>query len=178
MAAATLTVTAVGVIAIGFAEVARPAWRLAYNPSLSAPRGFYLLAPLARGVGASDVEGVSSVGSRGDAVLAWPPAAAAHLADHRHYVPLGVPLLKSVSAVFRDRVCRLGPAVTINGRFVAIARSADRADRLLPVWQGCRRLGRDELFLLGASPASFDSRYFGPVDQSMLIARATPLWTW
>lgn len=178
MVAGTLIITALGVVAIGFAPLARPVWWLTYNASLSARQGFYRLTPLARDAGTSDMAGISSADLRGEALLAWPPPAAARLADERHYVPLGVPLLKSVSAAFRDRVCRFGPAVMINGRFAVIAQSADRAGRRLPVWQGCRRLGRDELFLLGASPASFDSRYFGTVSRQLSIARATPLWTW
>ena len=36
-----------------------------------------------------------------------------------------------------------------------------------------------ELFLLSATnPASFDSRYFGPVAVSAVIGSAQPLWTW
>jgi type IV secretory pathway protease TraF len=35
-----------------------------------------------------------------------------------------------------------------------------------------------ELFLLNSShPASFDSRYFGPLDRSFVIGKAVPLWT-
>ncbi|MBI3531959.1 MAG: S26 family signal peptidase, partial [Burkholderiales bacterium] len=36
-----------------------------------------------------------------------------------------------------------------------------------------------ELFLLSATnPASFDSRYFGPIAASAVIGSAQPLWTW
>ena len=49
----------------------------------------------------------------------------------------------------------------------------------LPRWQGCRRLGADELFLIATdSAASFDSRYFGPVTRDRVIGRALPVWTW
>jgi hypothetical protein len=48
-----------------------------------------------------------------------------------------------------------------------------------PAWQQCRRLHDGELFLLSATnPASFDSRYFGPIAVSAVIGSAQPLWTW
>jgi type IV secretory pathway protease TraF len=49
----------------------------------------------------------------------------------------------------------------------------------MPVWQHCRPLLDDELFLLSTTnPASFDSRYFGPVSVSAVIGSAQPIWTW
>lgn len=177
-AAATLAITILGTAGIGFAVTTRKAVRLTYNPSPSAPLGVYTLAPVAPNFGMGRRTSRSSPPQRGQLILAWPPVAAARLADHRHYVPLGVPLLKSVSAAFRDRVCRFGPAVTINGHLAAIALSEDRAGRALPAWRGCHRLGKQELFLLGATAASFDSRYFGPVSRAAIIGHARPLWTW
>lgn len=159
--------TGIALAALGVSGLVRPAWRLSYNPSASAARGFYRLTPL-------PVAGFMI----GDQVLAWPPASAARLADRRSYLPVSVPLLKTVSALFRARVCRFGAAVTIDGRLAAIARSRDHAGRPLPVWQGCRVLGAGEVFLLGVTAESFDSRYFGPVPRTALIARAEPLWTW
>ncbi|MGV2480562.1 UNVERIFIED_CONTAM: S26 family signal peptidase, partial [Salmonella enterica subsp. enterica serovar Weltevreden] len=47
----------------------------------------------------------------------------------------------------------------------------------LPSWQQCRRLESGELFLLSVTnPASFDSRYFGPVSASAVIGVAHPVW--
>jgi type IV secretory pathway protease TraF len=49
--------------------------------------------------------------------------------------------------------------------------------RPLPSWQQCRRLEPGELFLLSVTnPASFDSRYFGPVSASAVIGVAHPVW--
>lgn len=48
-------------------------------------------------------------------------------------------------------------------------RARDGRGEPLPVWRGCRALGPAELFLLGDSPDSFDSRAFGPVDRSSVI---------
>ena len=45
-------------------------------------------------------------------------------------------------------------------------------------WAQCRQLVVDELFLLNVTnPASFDSRYFGPIDASFVVGRAVALWT-
>lgn len=177
-ATVTLAIMVLGTAGIGYAVTTHPAVRLTYNPSPSAPHGFYTLAPVAPKFGTGRRTSRPRPPQRGQLILAWPPVAAARLADHRNYVPLGVPLLKSVSAAFRDRVCRFGPAVTINGRLAAIALSEDRAGLALPAWHGCHRLGEEELFLLGATAASFDSRYFGPVSRAAVIGHARPLWTW
>ena len=54
---------------------------------------------------------------------------------------------------------------------------ADRWGRPLPSWQQCRRLRSGELFLLSVTnPASFDSRYFGPVRATAVIGVARPVW--
>jgi len=54
---------------------------------------------------------------------------------------------------------------------------ADRMGRPLPSWQQCRRLESGELFLLSVTnPASFDSRYFGPIPASAVLGVAHPLW--
>ncbi|MBY0565718.1 MAG: S26 family signal peptidase [Hyphomonadaceae bacterium] len=37
----------------------------------------------------------------------------------------------------------------------------------LPTWTGCRTL-RDEVFLLGDTPDSFDGRYWGPTSVELI----------
>lgn len=161
-----LAVAALGLAAIAASAWARPGIRLAYNPSPSAPRGWYWVTPLDRPP------------QVGDHVLAWPPAWAGRLADRRRYVPASVPLMKRVAALANARLCRSGPSVSIDGRIIASARLSDSAGRPMPAWQGCRTLGPDELFLLAERPNSFDGRYFGPVGRERVIARVRPLWTW
>ena len=75
----------------------------------------------------------------------------------------------------------LGALSILNVSFVVpvTALTVDRLGRRLPVWRQCRALHVDELFLLSTTnPASFDSRYFGPVTISAVIGTAQPLWTW
>lgn len=105
------------------------------------------------------------------------PAEAAALAAQRGYLPTRIPLLKRVGAVAPQEVCIVGRSVRIDGVPVAAALPADRMGRPLPSWQQCRRLEPGELFLLSVTnPASFDSRYFGPVRASAVLGLAHPVW--
>lgn len=137
-----------------------------YNPSSSAPRGWYLRRSLREL-------------RPGTLVLAHLPPAVAGFAERRGYLPRSVPILKRVGAVVPQHVCVRDAAVRIDGRAVAQARSRDGAGRPLSAWPGCRRLRPDEVFLLAAGNAvSFDGRYFGPVSRSAVFGEAVPLWTW
>lgn len=97
----------------------------------------------------------------------------AEIADRRGYLQRSALLLKPVAASAVDRVCRFGADVFIQSRLVARAMIDSTP---LPPWQGCRTLGSSELFLLAEHPASFDSRYFGPVHARHVIGTAIPLW--
>ncbi|MDO9589042.1 MAG: S26 family signal peptidase [Brevundimonas sp.] len=118
------------------------------NESPSLPRGLYLRDPGA------------TIGRGATVALPQPAAGRAYLGA------LGMPpevlLIKRVAAVGGDLVCRRGNEITAAGRTVQ-TRDRDRWGAVLPQWRGCRRLGQGELFLLGDTPGSFDSRYFGPV---------------
>ena len=105
-----------------------------------------------------------------------PPDAAA-LAAQRGYLPARIPLLKRVGAVAPQHVCVFDALVWIDGVPVAAVRPADRLGRPLSSWPQCRQLRPGELFLLSnTNPASFDSRYFGPVSTSAVIGVAHPVW--
>ena len=98
------------------------------------------------------------------------------LAATRGYLRAGALLIKPVAAGAGDTVCRHGPLVTINGRVVARAKTADQAGRLLPSWSGCFRLAPTDVFVLSEEPDSFDSRYFGPVERRHIVGTAVPVW--
>jgi len=140
--------------------------RLFFNPSSSAPRGWYWLAD-------------TQSHELGTFTISNIPRSAAELADDRHYIPRTVPVLKQLAAAAGDSVCESAGNVAINGRPVARAVTQDGRGRDLSAWQGCRVLAPGEYFLLNQnSLQSFDSRYFGPVNESMLQGTAIPLWTW
>lgn len=143
--------------------------RVVYNPSDSVARGWYRITP---DVGPDSLR-VGSI------VLARLPDSVAAFAAQRGYLPSDVPILKRIGAVAPQSVCVRAQVVRIDGDPVATARLRDGAHRLLSAWAQCRPLAGDELFLLSnTNPASFDSRYFGPIDMSAVLGVARPLWTW
>ncbi|HBP6008403.1 TPA: S26 family signal peptidase [Pseudomonas aeruginosa] len=164
--------TAVGLAALAWAAFVQPLPRLIYNPSDSVPIGWYRVQPLDHR--ATSLPRLLSVGS---IVLTRLPADVAALAAQRGYLPAHVPLLKRVGAVAPQQVCIVAGQVRIDGVPVATALPADRLGRPLPSWPHCRTLAEGELFLLSVTnPASFDSRYFGPVSASAVIGIAHPVW--
>ncbi|TSD59527.1 S26 family signal peptidase [Variovorax sp. KBS0712] len=163
---------------IGLAALCAPAFMsmsahervfVVYNPTDSVPRGWYR-------VSRTDRVALLHVGS---IVLARLPADVASFAGRRGYLPSGVPILKRIGAIAPQSVCVQGQVVLVDGAVAATTRTHDGARRPLPAWQHCRPLAGDELFLLSdTNPASFDSRYFGPIAASAVLGIARPLWTW
>ena len=164
--------SACGLAALAWASFVHPLPRLTYNPSDSVAVGWYRVDPLDRRT--SSPPRRLEVGS---IVLVPLPAEAAALAAQRSYLPTRIPLLKRVGAVAPQEVCVIGGSVRIDGVPSAAVLSADRWGRPLPSWSQCRRLRPGELFLLSVTnPASFDSRYFGPVSAAAVIGVARPVW--
>lgn len=139
--------------------------RLVWNATASAPVGFYIIAP-------ADHVQVPEL------VAVMPPEPLADFMVERGYVGRGVPLLKRVLGLPGQRVCRTGRTITVDGVEMGEALERNRIGRDLPVWQGCRRVGDGEIFLMNWEVRdSLDGRYFGPVPASSVIGRALPLWT-
>jgi len=163
---------------IGLAALCAPAFMptsvhervfLVYNPTDSVPRGWYQVG----GIDSAEALRVGII------VLARLPVDAAALAGHRRYLPIGVPILKRIGAIAPQSVCVREQVVLIDGAVAATSRTHDGARRPLQAWQHCRPLASGELFLLSdTNPASFDSRYFGPIAASAVLGTARPLWTW
>jgi len=154
------------VVVATLATLTVPVSRFAiWNMTASVPTGLYLI----RGTASLHV---------GERVAIDPPPELRRLLAKRHYLPVGIPLLKRIAAVRGQRVCRFAHGVTIDGNFVGAARSRDRLGRPLPAWFGCHKLLSGELFVMNpAAPDSFDGRYFGMLRMAQVIGRAVPIWT-
>jgi len=146
---------------------------LRYNGTRSFPVGFYLA--------------VHKRPEKGDLVTINPPVLPIfELARSRGYLNVAyspaVHLMKRVVAAGGDRVTIDRQGVEVNG--VRLANSAPRQ------WDGAGRaleaykledyvLGAGEVLLMSEySPASFDSRYFGPLNVTTIESVVTPLLTW
>lgn len=157
-----VTVAALAAVIVGSIPTAP---RLVWNASASVPIGFYTIAP-------TDRLAVP------DLVVVTPPEPVVGFMVARGYVGRDVPILKHVIGLPGQRVCRDGPAITVDGRHLGEARERDSQGRDLPVWQGCRTIAEGEVFLMNPAVAdSFDGRYFGPFPTSAVVGRASPLFT-
>ncbi len=157
------TSATVGLIAA--ISLIKPAPKLVWNASASAPIGLYW-------IGSADTPGL------GDLLAIRAPEKIARLMDDRDYLPPNALLIKHVSALTGTKICREGERVIVAGRVIALAKSLDPQGRRLPVWSGCRRLADDEIFLVNAGVAdSLDGRYFGPFPRNSIVGHARPIWT-
>jgi type IV secretory pathway protease TraF len=119
-----------------------------YNGSPSAPVGFYLRTDAAPRPGAF--------------VTVRAAAVAPAYARLRGFDDESDRFIKRIAAGAGARVCAHEDRVIVGSDTLRrVAR--DSAQRLLPAWSGCRTLAAGEVFLLGDTDDSFDSRYFGPV---------------
>lgn len=124
-----------------------------YNATPSVPTGFYVRAdtPVREG--------------------AFVTVRAADVADAyaslRHFTDDGDRFIKRVAARAGVRVCAEGESVTV-GAIAYVRQTHDSAGRTLPTWEGCHVLHAGEVFLMGETPDSFDSRYFGIVREDAI----------
>lgn len=143
---------------------------LRYNPTPSVPRGLYRETDHPPG--------------RGDLVFFCLDARTARLARARGYVRAArdcpadtAPLLKPIAALPGDLV-KVSPAgVEVNGRLIpnTAPRTRDSAGRPLATAPG-GPVPRGTVWILSQhSPASFDSRYFGPVPVERILSTAEPV---
>ncbi len=159
-------ITMIGAAAIVMLTMGpKPAPSLVWNASESIPIGFYGVHPAVK-LTVTDL------------VVAKPPEPLATFLADGGYLPHGVPLIKRILALPGQTICREGLTITVEGIEMGVARERDGRGRPLPIWQGCRVIATNQVFLMNwDEPASLDGRYFGPIAASSIIGRATPLWT-
>ena len=137
--------------------------RLLWNVSASAPIGLYLLQ-------------ATEALHQHDLIAVRPSAAQEEFLEERQFLGKGALLLKHIAALPGARICRFGKQILIDGDRVATAQKNDHLGRALPVWQGCRTLATDEIFLLNPARDSLDSRYFGSFQKQSIVGRASAFW--
>lgn len=142
-----------GLLACGLLLARVPAWVI-YNGSPSVPVGFYVRDQRPVGLGAY-------------VTLRAEDAAPAY-AQFRDFTDRTDRFIKRVAATGGARICADGDRVILADGAVLDRASRDAAGHALPAWQGCRTLGADEIFLVGDTANSFDSRYWGPVRRDVI----------
>ena len=115
-----------------------------------------------------------------------PPGVFGALFARRGYRPGGIcpdreaPLLKPVIARPGDRVLISADGISVNGRQLPNTkpRRYDSAGRPLASWpSGVYSVASATVWAVSTyHPNSFDSRYFGPISDSMIRHRLRPLW--
>jgi len=86
-----------------------------------------------------------------------------------------------VVAVAGDRVLLTTSGLRVNGRLLvdSTVQSVDSAGRPLDHVSGRSfLLGEEQLWLFSPHPLSWDSRYYGPVNERQVRGRLIALWTW
>jgi len=88
-----------------------------------------------------------------------------------------IPLLKPIAGVSGDDVWITPDGVWINTMWYGpVLREARGMP--LPWHPGCHRVADGRVFVASAMSNSLDSRYFGDILVTSLVAIASPLWTW
>ncbi|WP_334147088.1 S26 family signal peptidase [Hyphomicrobium sp.] len=160
-----LITTTVAVSLLGFVSAVSFAPKLIWNASASTPIGLYSIEP-ARSPEVTDLVAIRA------------PEPLASFMVERGYIGRGVPLMKRIAALPRQRVCRTDRSITVDAVPLGDALERDHLGRPLPVWEGCRVVAAGELFLMNWQvPDSLDGRYFGPLPAADVIGRAIPLYT-
>ncbi|MCD9824566.1 S26 family signal peptidase [Bradyrhizobium japonicum] len=158
-------VTYFAMLTAGALAFIHPAPRLIWNATASTPVGLYALHP---------VEGLNNL----ELVAVRLPEPVASLLADGGFLPKGVLLLKHVTALPGQTVCRSGDTITLDQVDVGAAHDRDHLGRPLPRWSGCHTLEPGEVFLMNPTvPDSLDGRYFGALPATSILARAVPLWT-
>ena len=162
--AATLLITLGATVAL-LSTVGEKSAHYIWNASASVPIGLYRVRPTAR-------LAITQL------LVVEPPEPLATFLAEGDYLPRGIPMLKRVLALHGQTVCRDQLTVTVDSIEIGEARERDSRGRPLPVWQGCRVIAADEVFLMNWQSAdSLDGRYFGVLPTTAIVGRAEPLWT-
>lgn len=138
-------------------------YELVVNTSPSMPTGVYWIA---RG---------ALPARRGSVVLFAPPDGVRALVYGRGWLPVGMPMLKTVGGLAGDTYCVRDGRFVVAGADVGPVFRRDSQGLPVPHVVGCRRVGSGEFLPVASTlDRSFDGRYFGavPVRYVLGVGRA------
>jgi conjugative transfer signal peptidase TraF len=138
---------------------------LLYNPTESAPKGWYFV---------HKTEAINV----GDMVAANLSRDASTLASNRGYLPSDIPVIKTVWAMEGDEYCIEDNWFTVSDRPPLRIHTLDGRERAMPELSGgCRRVSEGKYILISERiDTSFDSRYFGEVGHNHILGRVDLVW--
>lgn len=152
-----ISVTAIGLIAA--AQANGRDWIL-YNATPSVPRGWYVRSKQTIQVGVLVTVRANEV--------------APDYAATRDFTDAGDRFIKRVAATEGALICAEAESVSVGAETFPRTRF-DSSGRALPTWEGCHALEAGEVFLIGDTGDSFDSRYFGIVRENQIEGVWRPL---
>ncbi len=93
------------------------------------------------------------------------------------YFPDGAAVVKMAAGVPGDRILIRNGILYINGEWIGDVRDGARAlKKPMNYWDKEYVLGKDEVFMLGTEPRSYDSRYWGPYPKRLVRGRVSVLF--
>ena len=113
---------------------------------------------------------------RGDLIVFPVPEQVRSLVLERGWLKPDSYLIKPLAAINGDNVWITCGQVFVNGKSFGTIKKQDRQGLPLPSLVFNDTLSPGKIAVLQRSDDSFDSRYFGQIDESQIIGRAVPVW--
>ena len=151
----------VGSIATVCSVFAQPL--IIYNATDSLPHGFYRVIK-------------QEIYERGDLIVFPVPEEVRSLVLERGWLKPDSYLIKPLAAINGDKVWITCGQVFVNGKSFGAIKKQDKEGLPLPSLVIDGKLSPRKIAVLQRSDDSFDSRYFGQIDESQIIGRAVPIW--
>lgn len=131
---------------------------IVYQSTDSMPKGWYVYTPVHFPLERNQI-----------VVFKLTPYWQQYIVEHHWMVPDSL-LMKPIVGIPGDKVCVYDHQVWINGQPDVLIVSDYAPGKPLPILNFCRELKPGEYFMMSHHiPRSFDSRYFGPIDQSQMV---------
>lgn len=137
-----------------------------YNATSSMEIGFYLLHP-------------NEKVKKGDIAIITMPDDIRKFIIQRNLAPAkATTLIKHVIGLGGDYACVNGGRFVVDGIDYGTLKEKDSAGRAVPRKPFCKEISEGQMMIgTDSDGSSYDSRYFGEISSTLIIAKATPLLT-